>query len=148
MNRRGTTFDRTIRLRGSDVAHLADVTYRQLDYWARAGLFGDDLIGPGSGGRREWKPQHAALAQGLGQLARLNATLDTLGLLADRAELVVPIPFDRHASSFLYVIPDIGVDEYPPASWIRAMYVIVRAPMFSAFSAASELIDARLADVC
>jgi hypothetical protein len=145
---RGTIFDRANRLRGADIARISGASYRQLDYWARAGFFGDELIGTGSGGRRRWKPEHVALACGLQMLAGLGAELHVLALLPERGELVVPPMFTGLVSTFLYVIPDIGVDEFPPASWVRPMYVIPRAPINRAFAAARELIDARHEAVC
>jgi hypothetical protein len=148
-NRRGTIFDRANRLRGADVCRIAGVTYRQLDYWARLGHFGDALIGQGSGGRRSWRPEHVALSCGLGMLASLNATNDVLALFVERADLAVPqLPGGDYVSTFVYVVPDCCVDEFPPASWIRPMYVIPRKPMHDAFFAAQELIDARHEAVC
>jgi hypothetical protein len=149
VNKRGTIFDRANRLRSVDVASVAGVTYRQLDYWARNGLLGDELVGHGSGGRRTWKPEHVALAAGLGMLAGLNATLDVLALFVERADLAVPQTIGGDfVSTFVYVVPGCCCDEFPPASWIRPMYVISRKPMHDAFFAAQELIDARHEAVC
>lgn len=45
-------------LTSRDVADLVGVTYRQLDYWCRVGLLGDELAHPGGpGSRRAWSPE-------------------------------------------------------------------------------------------
>lgn len=47
----------------------ADITYRQLDYWTRAGYFPGQKAAPGSGSRRRWNAHEVAIATVLGRLA-------------------------------------------------------------------------------
>ena len=43
------------------VARAAGVTYRQLDYWVRCGLYPDVVRAPGSGQARRWHHRHIAV---------------------------------------------------------------------------------------
>ena len=55
----------------AEVAELAGVTYRQLDYWCRTGLLGEDLQRPtGSGYPRRFLPDDIRAVAALGLLAR------------------------------------------------------------------------------
>lgn len=87
-------------------------TYRQLDYWCRAGLLGDDLRNLGSGKHRTYLPGHYELTFALTGLASLGASKDHLEAAAaaiaarpvapDGEVLVVYVDgpaqrFDKHA---------------------------------------------------
>ena len=64
-------------LSSAEVCELAGVTYRQLDYWLRCGLFPDLPASRGSGSRRVWGPHHAAVAALWACLHRLGADTST-----------------------------------------------------------------------
>ena len=65
------------------VCERAGVTFRQLDYWHRAGLFPDVPTGSGSGSCRLWAPRHVAVAALWRALHHLGATSDSCCELAD-----------------------------------------------------------------
>jgi len=78
-------------LKSADVCRQAGVTYRQLDYWHRMGLFPDVPTGPGSGTPREWSARHVAVAALWGCLYRLGADYATVASMAEwAAELPGP----------------------------------------------------------
>jgi hypothetical protein len=84
------TTARTLVVRSPELADLIGVTYRQLDYWARAGIV-HTTRAPGSGNCRRWTVdavQHAAI---VGQLVNI-LTVDPAFAsgLADEAVLTEP----------------------------------------------------------
>lgn len=56
------------------VERLTGASYRQLDYWVRCGYISDDLVGKGSGGRREWRASHIETAHALLQSSSLGGS--------------------------------------------------------------------------
>lgn len=53
-----------------EVVRRSGATYRQLDYWCRAGLFGEQLRGRGSGRhRRGFTEEDVKVARGLARLS-------------------------------------------------------------------------------
>lgn len=93
-------------LKSSEVCRLAGVTYRQLDYWSRMGLYPDMPRSVGSGCPREWERRHVAVTALWGCLARLGAGHQTLRGMAEwAAEL--PGPWE----GLLVVTPSTGVAE-------------------------------------
>lgn len=78
-------------LPGRVVAERAGVTYRQLDYWHRAGLYPDVPGGTGSGRSRLWAPRHVAVTALWAALHRLGAGYYTCQPMAGwAAELTGP----------------------------------------------------------
>lgn len=78
-------------LSSADVCRLAGVTYRQLDYWHRMGLYPDQPRPRGSGIARTWSPRHVAVTALWGCLYRLGADYSTAVTLAEwAAELSGP----------------------------------------------------------
>lgn len=100
-------------LTSADVCHIADCTYRQLDYWVRSGLItpNDTLTETGSGKARRWDLESVLEAIIIAHLARagvdiarlrdadtvdfarrliedLNDVLELIGELEDDRELV------------------------------------------------------------
>lgn len=72
-------------LSSREVAELADITYRQLDYWTRTGIIEPDVaLGHGSGSRRRWSPEAVAA---IAVLARLRS----LGVDLAEARQVLPV---------------------------------------------------------
>lgn len=56
-----------------EVSLALGVTYRQLDYWVRAGLIpGMSERGPGSGGRRQWTPDQVDAARRVAALSEVR----------------------------------------------------------------------------
>lgn len=78
-------------MRSPQACAVADVTYRQLDYWSRIGLFDGKTVGRGSGTQRSWdEPQVIALCAvrlitGLGQI-QVRRLHDAVGLIRERWE--------------------------------------------------------------
>jgi hypothetical protein len=72
-------------LKSADVCRQAGVTYRQLDYWQRMGLYPDLPRVHGCGIAREWAPRHVAITALWGCLFRLGADHGTLASMADWA---------------------------------------------------------------
>lgn len=58
-------------------------TYRQLDYWCRAGYLGTELRNLGSGGRRTYTATHYEVAHALAALSSLGAIKEHLQAAAD-----------------------------------------------------------------
>jgi len=90
----------TRALSSAEVCQRAGVTFRQLDYWHRAGLFPDVDAG-GSGTRRLWRPRHVAVAALWKSLHHLGADRVTCGDLADWIT-DLPGPW----SGLLVIVPD------------------------------------------
>jgi len=88
-------------LTSADVCRQAGVTYRQLDYWHRMGLYPDVPARPGSGVSREWHPRHVAVTALWGCLFRLGADYSTLASMAEWA-MELPGPW----AGVLVVTPD------------------------------------------
>lgn len=65
-------------LRTVDVAELTGATYRQLDYWCRAGILRPAGDGRGPGFFRSWTADDARAAVIVAQLTRLGAIGTTL----------------------------------------------------------------------
>lgn len=61
-------------MRTPKVSKVTGATFRQLDYWARLGLFGGEVTSKGSGSNREWDPVQVILAKALSLLSRLGAS--------------------------------------------------------------------------
>ena len=77
------------------VCDLADLSYRQVDYWVRSGYFPEQRPGcsgaaRGSGTRRRWTEHEVAVARVLGRIAGLIP----IGRLADLSGLLHSIPVD------------------------------------------------------
>lgn len=60
-------------LTSPEVCRLAGVTYRQLDYWTRAGVVTPTREASGTGSVRGWSIEDAALVAVCGSLSKLNA---------------------------------------------------------------------------
>lgn len=56
-----------------EVCHLADVTYRQLDYWTRTQAIEPAIHARGSGSKRRWTPRQVCAVRVLGGLASTGA---------------------------------------------------------------------------
>ena len=65
-------------LTSHEIAERAGITYRQLDYWCRAGLLDPTVAAAGSGTRRGW---HADMIPILDVLGTISAAFDTGGRL-------------------------------------------------------------------
>jgi DNA-binding transcriptional MerR regulator len=57
-------------LSSAQVCAAAGVTYRQLDYWCRAGLIRPTVAAAGHGSRRVWSAADVATARRLAELSR------------------------------------------------------------------------------
>ena len=60
-------------LRADDVLSLSDVTYRQLDYWARSGVVPPYHGARGSGTQRRWALEQVRVVRLVAALSRLGA---------------------------------------------------------------------------
>lgn len=59
----------------STACERSGLTYRQLDYWRRNGVFvplGVDRKGPGSGGRMRWPTDDLPLLEAMARLSRMG----------------------------------------------------------------------------
>ena len=54
-------------------AQLAGISYRQLDYWTRAGAVAAEVHAAGSGSRRRFSEHQVCILRALGDLAALRA---------------------------------------------------------------------------
>jgi DNA-binding transcriptional MerR regulator len=63
------------RMSSAHVARMADVTYRQLDYWVRRGFLEPTHADAGSGTPREWSPADALRAVLIARLVRAGMTV-------------------------------------------------------------------------
>ena len=61
-------------MRSSDVCHLAQVSYRQLDYWARTGLLVPEVEASGSGSQRVYGEDQVGKARVLGAISKALVT--------------------------------------------------------------------------
>ncbi len=67
------TTTRARRLTAAEVVATSGLTYRQLDYWCRAGVLGPERArGPGTGYPREWTPEDVAILCALRRLRGLG----------------------------------------------------------------------------
>jgi len=64
------------------VARAAGVTYRQLDYWVRCGLYPDVVRAPGSGSARRWHHRHVAVTAVYASLQRMGAGMEVCARVA------------------------------------------------------------------
>lgn len=67
-------------MRAQQLADACGVTYRQLDYWCRTGVLGDDLAVSGSGRHRHFTDDHVRAVVVLGNLARIIVSFGGRGL--------------------------------------------------------------------
>lgn len=63
-----------------DICQAAGISYRQADYWARLGVFGDSRAWvPGEGSRRPWSLEMVEALHALARLSELGARVDVFG---------------------------------------------------------------------
>lgn len=65
------------------VAEVTGATFRQVDWWVRHGLLGDDLQGVGQGQRRRFTPAQVEAVTALAELAALGCRDRWLAAAAD-----------------------------------------------------------------
>lgn len=80
-----------------DLERLSGVSYRQIDYWCRNGLFGDSVRGTGSGSRRRFPPEDLRACRAIKRVmdvlekllgeARAPGTVVLYGKVAEQARL-------------------------------------------------------------
>jgi hypothetical protein len=72
----------------NEVAAMSGLTFRQIDYWRRSGLFPRKNRSPGSGSRIEWDTGEARVCNVLGSFLSVvgSSPLNDLGELAGIAE--------------------------------------------------------------
>jgi len=72
-----------------EVCHLTGVTYRQLDYWVRAGLVRPHVCARGSGTHRRWSLDDVERVRRLKVAARLCSGTITAAL--DALDSMLPV---------------------------------------------------------
>lgn len=86
------------RIGSAKVCHEAQITFRQLDFWARTYLIPglDRKIAPGCGHQRSWTPEQLAFVVQLGRLVRAGITpsLASKALMAQTVDGVLPDRID------------------------------------------------------
>ena len=96
------------RMQGSDVltsrqvCDEAGISYRQLDYWSRQGVLGDDNRDRGSGNKRRWTRRQAVTLAVVGRFVELGARPSELGELV---AFLNDLPGDEWETTTLYVDP-------------------------------------------
>lgn len=81
-------------MNSTQVTAFAEITYRQLDHWARLGLLGAQVQSPGSGVSRDWTWEQARKAKTMGRLVHLGFGVPLAASVADCLSagwLVVPL---------------------------------------------------------
>ena len=103
-----------------EVCDASDVTYRQLDYWARMGLVVPSIsAATGSGSRRRYSSQDLAIVKVVGRVAGrvpVNRLGELVGFLSD-------LPLQQWASTTLVIDGQGGVWRPVPGVPKVAVYV-------------------------
>lgn len=121
----------------SEAASLAGISYRQLDYWCRAGVLtpvstsdawghpcGADPSSPGSGRHRRFTARQVAVLRACGQLARLCGDVPALTALVDAVgdEVRLPVTVAIDVDGIAHL------DPLGPSSFAPCWAVIVPEP--------------------
>ncbi|HYO00047.1 MAG TPA: MerR family transcriptional regulator [Actinomycetota bacterium] len=96
------TFD---AISGPKAAELANITYRQLDYWARQGWVKPSVeAGVGRPGRRIYAPEDVVKLAALGHFGRSGADVGQLG------EVIAGLDLSGPPADYLLVASGTGVE--------------------------------------
>lgn len=86
------------RYRSVDVLRAAGITYRQLDYWSRRGLLGDEALDVGSGHSRSFTFADVVAARLCMELVRVGVAHEAI---VEAIALVLAYPKARYLSLWM-----------------------------------------------
>lgn len=120
------TLHRTDSFSSVAAALLADITYRQLDYWSRIGVVRAAAEAKGSGSRRLWSAQGVAV---LAVLSYVGAHVQ-ISKLDELAQLLIDLPLSDWPDKLVFVDGDGGVwwpdEDGPPVATAVQLGAVLR----------------------